>query len=264
MTTDEMSNRFDQQVNAAYLAMQQGNPANGLAAFSFDEYEKSLFLTEAQNIYVLQCYNGGLTGNSFEKSEESRKAIDVLLKSNRITERSNVDYHNIMLTSHEQGSKIYRLADDVWFVVYEAVTLHKCSCQGQCTCSKSMLAKSKTWNCEVVPVTYDQFARISRNPFRCANKRRCLRLDVRRTVDLTEKVGRYVEIVSKYPIREYYYKYLRKPKPIILVNLGGTGLEIEGETSPMGCELQESVHQSIVDAAVQLALRTRLGNNKTT
>lgn len=66
MTNREFSNGFDTLVNS-YASQeffgQSSNPLN------FDEYEKSIFLTKAQEEIVESLYTGKLIGDSFEETE---------------------------------------------------------------------------------------------------------------------------------------------------------------------------------------------------
>ena len=65
----------------------------------------------------------------------------------------------------------------------------------------------KGTNVWVHPITQDELHRLKNNPFRNANYRRVLRLDI--TSDS-------VELLSKYNISQYIVRYLAKPSPIIL------------------------------------------------
>ena len=91
------------------------------------------------------------------------------------------------------------------------------------------------------------YHKIKKNPFRGANFRRTLRLDLS---------DNNVEIVSKYEVTKYYVRYLRKLKPIILVDLpneltiGGLGVATESE-------IHESLHQRMLEMAVQRALQSK-------
>ena len=51
-------------------------------------------------------------------------------------------------------------------------------------------------------------------------------------------------------------RYLSKPDPIILENLPD-GLTIDGSSVASECKLNELLHQSVLERAVMLALRTR-------
>ena len=70
MTTQEMSNEFDILWNNI-----MSNQAPGL-----DEYEKSVFLTQAQEEIVTQLYNGTL-GDGFESTEQNREYLSNLITS---------------------------------------------------------------------------------------------------------------------------------------------------------------------------------------
>ena len=100
---------------------------------------------------------------------------------------------------------------------------------------------------EVVPVRQDEYHKIKKNPFRGANDRRALRLD------LSEG---NVEIVCKYPVSEYYIRYLKQLKPIILTQLDDD-TELRGEKTPMTSKLPESLHLRILNRAVEMALQSR-------
>ena len=70
MTIEEFSNEFDVLLNS-YAANNPFGIGQGLT--QLDEYEKSVLLTEAQESIVRDLYNGKLTGNGFESTEEQRR-----------------------------------------------------------------------------------------------------------------------------------------------------------------------------------------------
>ena len=100
---------------------------------------------------------------------------------------------------------------------------------------------------KVYPVRQDEYQVIRDNPFRGANDRRALRLD------LSEG---NVEIICKYLVSVYYIRYIKKVSPIILIDLSD-GLSIEGQSKAKDCILHEALHQKILDRAVQLALQSK-------
>jgi hypothetical protein len=122
----------------------------------------------------------------------------------------------------------------VWFITYESVKVS----DGRCGDGTVL---------DVYPTTQDEYNKIKRNPFRGANDRRALRLD------LSDGV---VEIVCKQNISKYYLRYLRKIKPIILLNLGDDN-SIRGISTESESELPETLHQMILDRAVVMALQSR-------
>ena len=100
---------------------------------------------------------------------------------------------------------------------------------------------------KVQPVTQDEFHKIKENPFRGANDNRALRLDIE---------GNVVEIVSNQSIKEYLVRYVKRPSPIILVDLESP-LSIEGKNQVNESEVNPILHNKIVNYAVHLALQSK-------
>ena len=71
MNVQEFSNSFDTLLQP-YIAKESFSEQNNLA---FDEYEKSVFLTKAQEQIVLELYQ------ELEQSEEVRKYLSNLIKT---------------------------------------------------------------------------------------------------------------------------------------------------------------------------------------
>ena len=63
---------------------------------------------------------------------------------------------------------------------------------------------------EVKPISHSEITKVLNNPFRNNPKRVTLRLDVS---DFTDKI---VELINPNIISEYFFRYLKKPSPIIL------------------------------------------------
>ena len=228
MTNEEFSNEFD-LLASTYSATKSFGVDSTL--LGFDEYEKSLFLTQAQESVVIALYNGNLTGDSFEKTEELRRYLNNLIK----TYSTNNEVSGDGLT---ENSQLFNIPDDTWFITYESALVTK--------------EQSKSKTLVVVPVTQDEFHRIKDNPFKGANNRRALRLDAGESV---------VEIVSASGISEYQMRYLSRPEPIILINLP-EGLSINGETQQTECKLNPAIHRVILERAVSLALKSRANAGK--
>lgn len=238
MTTQEFSDGFDTLVNSYANKVNFGDEAS-IRDLTFDEYEKSLWLTKAQEEIVVNLYSGR-AGMSFEETEEVRRYLSKLICEDSPSKITNTSGKPIGINTK---SSFFTLKDDVWFITYEAVNTSDDT--DSCGSISGM---------EVVPVTQDEYHKIKKNPFRGANKRRALRLD------LSDNV---VEIVCIYPVTSYYVRYIRKPKPIILASLENTGLKIDSKESVSKCELHEALHQRILDRAVALAVQSK-GYGKTT
>ena len=84
MTTTEFSQAFDTQISAYNESLDFANADKGL---SFGEYEKSVFLTRAQDELVLEFYSGKNSYNEgFENTEEVRRYLSQLVVTAKIRE----------------------------------------------------------------------------------------------------------------------------------------------------------------------------------
>lgn len=230
MTNEEFSNQYDTLV-ASYRRFKDFDSQEILDSIEFDEYEKSVYLTNAQEDIVIGLYNGkNAYGESFESTEEMRRYLSSLIREKRL---SPITTSNGNILGIDSKSKFFTLPEDLWFITYESVntTSEKC---GELTL-------------DVYPVTQDEYNKIKRNPFRGSNGRRALRLD------LSEGV---VEIVSKMGAESYYVRYIKKINPIVLTDLPGE-LSIGGISAETPCELHESLHQKILERAVIMGLQSK-------
>lgn len=229
MQIQEFSHQFDTLLNSHAIAAgfdEQNNPAT----IELDEYEKSLFLTNAQEEIVLSLYNGRNSSlQSFEETEELRRYLSTLVQE---AELNPIEKNKPL--GIDSKSMFFTLPANLWFITYEAVAVEG----GKCGEGFSQM---------VVPVTQDEYHRIKKNPFRGANDRRALRLD------LSDNI---IEIVSKYTVSSYYVRYLKQLKPIILTQLDDD-TQLRGETTPMTSELPESLHLKILNRAVELAIQSK-------
>ncbi len=231
MSLEEFSNEF-QTIVSSYMRFKDFDNKEYLDSIEFDEYEKSLFLTKSQEELVLSLYNGrNSAGNSFEETEELRRYLANLVEEAHLIPISTTNGKPLGIDSK---SKFFTLPDKLWFITYEAVMVDDSGCDTMSTL-------------DVVPVMQDEYHKIKRNPFRGANGRRALRLD------LSDGV---IEIVSKFNVATYYIRYIRKPRPIILVDLPDD-VSIEGINVAMPPEIHETLHRRILENAVMLALRSK-------
>lgn len=231
MTIGEFSNGFDTLINS-YKRFKDFDKQELLDSIEFNEYEKSQFLTIAQEELVVSLYTGrNSQGDSFESTEELRRYLSNLVMEKNLKPITNTSGKPIGLSS---TSKFFTLPIDVWFLTYEAVIISN----GKCEDKTSM---------KVYPVKQDEYQNIKDNPFRGANDRRALRLD------LSEG---NVEIICKYTVTDYYIRYIKKLSPIILEDLPND-LSINGINKTTECELHEALHQKILERAVMLALQSK-------
>lgn len=231
MTTEEFSNEFDTLLNS-YSTIEAFGKAP--STVELDEYEKSIFLTNAQEEIVIGMYNGkNPFGDSFERTEEIRRYLSTLIKTYTTTNKK-VGYIGL-----SKSSVFFELPDDLWFITYESVNL-----------KDDRLGCMSGEDISVIPITQDEYHRIGKNPFRGTNERRALRLDLS---------GKVVEIISKYNVEKYLIRYLSRPTPIVLTDLADN-LSINGTSVKTECKLNPVVHRAILERAVKLAIMSRVPN----
>ena len=229
MTNEEFSNGMDTLLNSYGSAAGFGDQAS-VSELVLDEYEKSLFLTEAQESLVQALYAGEAIGNeSYEETERLRRYLSTL------NMEDNIEPTTPNNTGIDGDVKFFKLPEDLWFITYESI---KAVSDEECWDGKYI---------KVIPARQDWYHRQKGNPFRGPSKRRALRIDS--SDDL-------VEIVYPLDIAFYYIRYVRKPRPIVLENLPN-GLEVNGVSYYSSCELHSALHKLILNNAVALALRSR-------
>lgn len=242
MTTAEFSNEFD--VLAQSYLREGGFTVSDSSLLAFNEYEKSVYLTREQENLVIALYSGNSIYGGFELTEQLRRDLDKLL-ADAVLEPVKKNGKHIA-----DKSQWFALPDGkdgnpkLWYIVYEAAAYADDAKIKNCP------EDTESFPVEVIPVTYDDFHRIRGNPFRGPSRRRALRLDK------GKDGSNYVELVPKDTLGQYYVKYLRRPDPIILTNLGD--LTINGESGPVECCLNESLHRLILDGAVRAAISSRI------
>ena len=233
MTNEDFSNGFDTLLNSYSTVAEFGSDTSS-RDIRLDEYEKSQFLTMAQDGVITDLYNGrNPLGEGFEETEQLRRYLSNLVREDLL---EPIDDPSGMAIGISNNSTFFSLPPDLMYITYEAVKLSVGKCDGM-------------KDIEVVPIRQDEYHRIKKNPFRGANDRRALRLDLADGI---------VEIVCKkgFEVQSYYVRYLVKVNPIILINLSD-GQTINDESQAMECSLPEILHQRVLERAVQMALQSR-------
>jgi len=239
MTTAEFDREFD------LLYDNESKNAPGI-----DLYEKSVYLTTAQEELIKAYYSGHNESRvGFENSEKRRRQLSELVRDYKVgTELpsgQSVVTENLITTS-----QFFGLPADLLYIVLENVKL---SSTDACLNNKIIPVK---------PVTHDEFQVDIKNPYRKPNKRKAWRLDLYR-------FGAYekAELFAIAPISQYQVRYVKKPNPIILidfeenVDLAGLSLTVNGSNKKTECELNTEIHREILNRAVELAVRDyREGN----
>jgi hypothetical protein len=226
MNIQEFSNSFDTLLQP-YIAKESFSEQNNLA---FDEYEKSIFLTKAQEQIVLELYQ------ELEQSEEVRKYLSNLIKTDNYVPVGEQD--ETLINNNFKSYKV-DISNDILFMIYEQCTL---SDKNNCINNKIV---------SVVPTIHDDLDKVLKNPFKSPNSRKVIRLDF----------DNKIELISKYNISNYKVRYLKKPNPIILVALEDNLSINNGDTKVSNGETNPILHERIVQRAVQLAVQSKVKSN---
>ena len=224
MDVQELSNLFDTLLQP-FIAKDNFGEQNTLA---FDEYEKSIFLTKAQEQIVLELYQ------ELEQSEENRKYLSNLIKTGNYVPIGEQD--NTLINNTFKSYKV-EIEDSVLFMIYEQCTL---SDENNCINNKIV---------SVVPTIHDDLDKVLKNPFKSPNNRKVIRLDF----------DNKIELISKYNVSNYKIRYLKRPNPIILVKLEDLNIDKKQEVS--NGETNPILHERIVQRAVQLAVQSKVKSN---
>lgn len=229
MTTTEFSNTFD---------ILYDNIASKSAP-GLDLYEKSVYLTKAQLEIVKNHYlNQNKYQASFEGNEKRRIDLKELIRN---YETNTLLVSNIGLSTM---SKFYQLPNDLFLTIQEQVIFSSITN----TCINNKVVK-------VIPKTHDEYNVQIKNPFKKPDENVVWRLDYSKQNNIDN-----VELISKYDVKKYQLRYIKFPSPIILTSLVlgdfvGMGLSIDSQTDEQTSELDESIHDEIINRAVELAVR---------
>lgn len=219
MNTTEFSNSFDILYNNI-----MSNAAPGI-----NEYEKSVLLTKAQDEVLKNYFNP--KGNKYQEGFDgsAKRQIDF---SGLISVKEGTLLND--QTGFDLRAKIYRMPEDVFLIINETLT-------------------TDTGVKQVVPISFDEYSRLMSKPYKEPLKYQAWRLVTEGSGSdnvVVEVIPHSGETVSKYTIR-----YVRRPKPIVLVDLASEygDVSINGVSTISECELNPLIHEEILQRAVELA-----------
>lgn len=264
MTIQEFSDQFD----ILYSAVTDGNS-------TIDEYQKSTYLTKAQYQILREYFelpSGPNSTTGFDGSAKRQIDFSALLRTKKVTpkkvdlDKSPYPTLNLYLVSLVKADKLLEDPYDsqIMFPVQEMATV---------TTNSNSNAKLL----QVIPITHQELRTILSKPYGQPLKRQAWRL-----FTVQERVSEYKDINTDddtesdvfyqdlYVIAHhgetldsYTITYVKRPQPIVLLDLSDTALTIEGQNTPHGCELDPILHNEILERAVTLA-KTASANTTTT
>ena len=197
MTNQEFSNQFDLLYNNI-----MSNQAPGL-----DEYEKSVFLTKAQD-EVLKAYVNPKSNKVQEGYDDSQKRqVDFsTITVSKTLDSVSEDYKII----DKDTSGCYLFPNNALFILNEILKVDN---------------EGSILNLQILPITFEQFTEKMTKPFAYPTKRAAWRVITNQSV-YNGTVSQVFWHLNETPIK-YTVRFIKKPHPIILQDLG-SDLSIEG------------------------------------
>lgn len=235
MTNQEFSNEFDVLYNNI-----MSNQAPGL-----DEYEKSVFLTKAQDEIVKNYFNpkGNKYQEGFDGNEKRQIDFSMIMRSNQIS----TGFTDGVFDSR---GKVVTISSDVMMILNEYVTVTRAKSNGDPN------SAPETVRLTIVPINYTEYSRLMSKPFKRPLKWQAWRLLI------NDANTKKVEIIvgPKDTITAYHIRYIKRPQAIILSDL--EGVTLDNKTTAQECELDPILHPEILQRAVELAKAAYTGDLK--
>ena len=233
MTNQEFSNEFDVLYNNI-----MSNRAPGL-----DEYEKSVFLTKAQDEIVKNYFNpkGNKYQEGFDGNEKRQIDFSMIMRSNKISSGFTDGVF-------DSRGKVVTINSDVMMILNEYATVTRAQSVGDTN------SISETVRLTIVPINYTEYSRLMSKPFKRPLKWQAWRL---LTNDGTIKKAEII-VGPNDTLTAYHIRYIKRPQAIILSNL--EGVTLDNKTTAQECELDPILHQEILQRAVELAKAAYIGD----
>ncbi len=274
MTNSEFSDTFTTLLNSYNTQAQFGEQASK-REIVLDEYEKSVLLTQAQDIIIKSYFDGTLNqqGQGFDDSTRRQMDFSSLIK---IAELEPVE--NPTETAFDERGLVYQLprkhdsnddpiddTTDVLFILNEKLTLKTVK-----TVSGGDITSYEPGGKEyvIVPINYKEYDREMSKPYAQPLKKQAWRLFQNQATGFdinSELIPRWnIKETKHNPVQAndvvfvYKIRYVKRPCPIILEDLPND-LVIDGESKSSECELNPIIHMDILNKAVELAIATRGG-----
>lgn len=269
MNREEFSNSFDTLLNS-YASTQQFGEDVSKRDITLDEYQKSVLLSLAQDIVVRSYFDGTLNAEHAGFDENTKRQVDFssLIAVNSMApaeDQSTVfDTRGILyimpLRHYVKGVSVFDYSYDSTFKPSDqtCVTDVLYILNEKLICQDGNNIKEYV----VVPINYKKYDQEMSKPYSQPLKKQAWRLfqNINYGFDIKSELIPRWNLTKNERIVDYRIRYIRRPKPIILVNLAD-GLSIEGYNTARDCELSSILHGDILRKAVELAYTMFVGKS---
>lgn len=224
MTAEQMQYHFELKIN-------QFKEINKV----FTSTDIAVLLNQAQDEAIKSRYTDKLFPGSiyFEKNEKVRTELYALI-ADYLAEEEDLDDESEEL---HDNAVFVDLPDDYLYSIKESCIVSYTDCNNE----------TKTRITRVLPIRYDEYMANIENPFKKPYKKLIWRLDF----GIAGTKQHELIHGDDCSISSYHLRYLKQPVAIDIIN----GVD---------CELHETVHEEIVDRAVQLAIGIMQQTNNST
>lgn len=221
MSAEEMDNMFDVLYNNI-----TSNQAPGLNA-----YEKSVFLTKAQDEIIKNYFNPKSKGNNTQDGFDgnAKRQVDFSMITSTI---SLFDFEDGYFDLRP-NTKSVLLPAQIMFIINECVTV---------------IRDKKEVTLQVVPIKFDEYSRLMSKPYK-----RPLKYQAWRLLNGSGSPQADIVIGPSDTLTNYYARYVRKPTPIVVADLDGLTIDGDDTGKKRDCTLAPILHEEIVQRAVELA-----------
>ena len=257
MTRQEFSDSFDTLLNSYASQAQFGDEA-AKTEIVLDEYEKSVLLTQAQDIILKSFFDRrqNSAGEGFDDSTRRQVDFSSLITTATLSEAADqsavYDDRGIIYKMplrkylNNEGEWVEKEGTtDVLFILNEKLIT---------------TVGNVRKNYVVVPINYKEYDREMTKAYAQPLKKQAWRLFQNSTqgFDIQSELIPRWNLAANENIEFYKIRYIRRPCPIVLVDLPNE-LEIDGFTKEQDCELNPILHPEILQKALEIAISTRGG-----
>lgn len=246
MNNQEFSDEFDVLYNNI-----TSNQAPGL-----DEYEKSVFLTKAQDEIVKAYFNPRLNKpqQGFDGNETRQIDFSMIMRTKPYSGAALGE----KIFDNKENTKRVQLDTDIMMFVNEFADVKR----------KIGATTTKDVRLTVLPLEYTEYARLMSKPYK-----RPLQYQAWRILDNSQSKNQAEIIIGPNDtLQAYVIRYIKRPRAIILSPLDGVTLDgyvggndqgepvTTGATRGVTCELDPIIHHEILQRAVELAKAAYTGD----
>lgn len=252
MTNEEFSNTFDTMLSTYQHVAQVGEQAS-IADVTLDEFEKSIFLTQAQDQIVKTYFERQLNSSGEGFDDSTRRQLDY----NKLITTSTIRALKTRDEAFSERGVVLDFSDSV-FGTYTDTETGQVYLKSPLFIINERVATKDGQSYVIVPINYKDYDRMQSRAYNEPLKRQAWRLFETDVSTLNTSV----ELILRSDAADfdkYVIRYIRRPRPIVLVDLSDidNSLSIEGVSKITQCELNPGIHNEILQLAVQLALNSK-------